>query len=835
MKTSQHESNNDRQENFELTKNDVKQAYLYLKNYVYYENYNFFLKQKIAEFEDNSFDSKINALASLLNNESFTSNSDLQNWLESIDCYVLPKSVKRDEERNANSNDYGHVIRNLTSSKKYCVEKVNYFLNAPVELHIIDVLWCLVVGPLLDKNLTQYCFGNRLDRSSINFIHRKNDGENSPRLFKYFIEQYSSWRDQGINKAINLHKKKENVALLSLDLKSYFYNVDLDFSKIASQIEMAFEDSTRLRDIAIKLNDALEKIFDAYKNKNENYLSLTHSECSEKLGLPIGLASSTVLANWYLAEFDEDTIKNARPDYYGRYVDDIIMVFRNPWADDQSMNSTKSIIDKFLIKQLIKNQDDQSLYVEVANNQLPVQEEKIIIHLLDKGHSRAVLEVFKEQLKERSSAFRFLPSEDIEGELDRFAYDILYDGSRNKLRSITGVREDSTELSSYLARHIILHRLCRMEPNDNVPLQLEHFFKGKNVLTFSRLWEKVYQYAVVIRDYRFLQKFYEYLNSEIDKAGVYPKSANSHRNEDLSRKLQGNLKLYNKISLGLSVALLNMGLFQSGGEISDDRGIRSENVLLPLVRNGNIGSLAKAFRISNLIRHHLVAWPMANFTDFEGDLTNEQKFRKSAMNKDLGLNLEKIDRSPRFIHFDELQLFFLQKSLANKEQGSLLKWQNKFIEGYGMYSFKAPSGDPTEELQDRSDSEADRQDLKEFIENFSSSEQEESEKSNKYNIVVGEKTKTPYGKIRIALANIEINNEDIENAIRKDKESNISFERQENFYEIINSAVEENVDVLVMPELSTPVSWLPFMVAHCRRHQLAMIFPSYSSHLQLFN
>ena len=44
-------------QNFKLTADVVKQAYLYLKSYAYYENLNFFLKQKIAEFEcDPEFD-----------------------------------------------------------------------------------------------------------------------------------------------------------------------------------------------------------------------------------------------------------------------------------------------------------------------------------------------------------------------------------------------------------------------------------------------------------------------------------------------------------------------------------------------------------------------------------------------------------------------------------------------------------------------------------------------------------------------------------------------------------------------------------------------------------
>ena len=422
--------------------------------------------------------------------------------------------------------------------------------------------------------------------------------------------------------------------------------------------------------------------------------------------------------------------------------------------------------------------------------------------------------MFKEELQERSSAFRFLPGEEIDRELDRFAYDVLYEGSRNKLRSIAGLRENATELASYLARHITLHRLCKINRKGSVLPQLKLFFKGKNVLQFSRFWEKVYQYAVVVRDYDFVRTFYEYLDSEIKKAAVH---SEKNGNGTLTRILRDDLRLYNKISLGLSVALLGADLFQPNGEISG-RGKKSKRLLLSLVGDEGIGRLATAFRDANLFRHRLVAWPLANFTGFSGDLTDERKFRESDMDpEDLDINDEKIQRSPRFIHFDEWQLFYLQNSLAEIEHRSLSQWQEVFRKEHERYF----SGIPVDRSGDGHIC-GEMQVLKRLRKAF---EYENSkEKRQRYWISVGEKPESSPKKIRIALANVKISKSDIENAIRKDKKPNISFERQKRLYEILNSAVRERADVLVMPELSTPVSWLPFMAAHCRKHQFAIIF-----------
>ena len=818
-------SENATPENFEITENVVQRAYLYLKDHVYHENSNYFLKQRIAEFECDSIDLKIKDLFLLLNDDNFTTNSVFTAWLESIDCNVLPKLVKRPEYIDDNDKTNGLVISNVTSSSEYIVEKVNYFISASIELHIIEILWCLVVGRILDEDLSECCYGHRLHNSAKEFT-RQNKARKTRPLFKYYVRQYGSWRDQALSVATDIHKNNENVVLLSLDLKSYFYNVDLVFNKIAAKIESDFEDNDWLCGFALKLNESLEMIFSAYHNKIAPYLEFTHSDCKHvKLGLPIGFASSSVLGNWYLANFDKDIIEKARPDYYGRYVDDIIMVFRNPGTDYRDNLTVKSVVSKFLGEHLIEGDEtagddttkDSCFYIEVDGHHLPVQKDKLIFYRLEKEHSRAVLEVFREELKERSSAFKFLPGEDIEGELDRFAYDILYEGSHNKLRSITGLRENETELASYLARHIILHRLCKVSKKDSVLPQLERFFKGRNALQFSRLWEKVYQYAVVVRDDEFIQKFYNYLNSEIEKARVVEKSGDPII-DTLTIRLRKNLGLYNKISLGLSVALLETDLFQSGGELTS-RAKRSNGLLSSLVGKQGIGRLAGDFRDSNLIRHYLVAWPLANYTDFRGDLTDERKFRDSPMGlEDPDFNDEKIQRSPRFIHFDEWQLFFLQKSLTEKEFRPLSQWQEVFRKEHEKYF----SGMPVEQSGDGHTS-GEMQVLLGLREALAE-EKNLTEKSQTYSISVGKKPESLPKKIRIALANVRINRADIGNAIRKDKKPNISFARQKRLYDIINSAVRERADVLIMPELSTPVSWLPFMAGHSRKHQLAIIF-----------
>ncbi len=825
-------------QNFELTEDVVKQAYLYLKSYAYYENINFFLKQKIAEFEcDPEFNERIKELARLLARGRISQGRKFKGWIEDVSYRILPKSVSRPEDKDDNGERNELFISNVTTSSSYRADKVNYFITAPVELHVVEVLWCLVVGPLVEEELRECCFGYRMDDMAKKFCSQPVGRQNSQALFKHYMHQYSSWRDRALEMAKEISESGEDVALLSLDLKFYYYNIDLNFEKIKDRVKEGFRNDDRLRGIALALTDSLEKIFSAYHKKTVPLLSSTHPGCEGRTGLPVGFLSSSILGNWYLAGFDREILETARPDYYGRYVDDILMVFRNPGTDHGTDPPVKSFVRRFLGEQLkeVEPGDGEKdsapcFYIKVDDNLLPVQQDKLILYLLDREHSRAVLEVFRQELQERSSAFRFLPGEDVERELDIFAYDILYEGSHNKLRSIVGLAENETELASYLARHIILHRLCETDKKDSVLPQLKLFFKGKNALRFSRLWEKVYQYAVVVGDHEFIRAFYESVNSEIGRIEVHRASGGT--DDDLTEELREDLETCNKISLGLSVALLDMDLFWPEGE-TNGTGERSKGLLPALVRDEGIGPLAAVFRDSNTIRHNLVAWPLANFTGFKGDLIDEREFRNAYSDmKNLDLENRKIALSPRFIHFDEWQLFYLQRFLAEGRSTALLRWQGVFEEEYKKHFFNVPverfeDGKTSEEirvLRNKRIAEKLRKPFSKSEDKEKGKGKEDDDKASGFFFIVGKKTERPPKKMRIALANIKIEESNIQKAIRKDKKPNTDFGRQKDLYKVLNQTLEEKADILVMPELSIPVSWLPFMVEHCRRHKQAMIF-----------
>ncbi|HCD2344706.1 TPA: RNA-directed DNA polymerase, partial [Klebsiella pneumoniae] len=630
---------------------DVKKAYLYLKSYAYHENLNLFLKQRIAEFESEGQADHFIEIVNVIKDGNIKNNENLIRWFGKVNFHVLPKSIdiKGELEQNEHNKRNGLFISNVRDADIYQISKVNYFINAPVQLHIIDMLWCVFAAPAIETLLEDNSYGNRMHPSAIRYaVAKRTSG--GQEIFKRYIDQYNLWRDQAVSIATDLSKEEHDVALLSLDLKSYFYFVDVDFDKIKEAINRYYSQSDTLRDLSIRLTDIIDDLYSLYNKITNTLQKKTHPNCINKKRLPIGLASSSIIANWYLSDFDKSIADEVRPAYYGRYVDDILMVFKRPKLDME--RPIDSFVDNYLAEVLLRDTSDGNYAISVNNNLLPVQKDKLILQFFDKAHSRAGLEVFKQELDERSSAFKFLPSEHIEKELDKFAYDVLYDGSANKLRSIVGLAENETELAKYLTSHITAHRLCKLDKNSSVLPQLKQFFKGQNALRFHRLWEKIYQYSLVTKNYSFATSFHHYVIREVSKV----EGAHTDKNiklRTLSMKLIRDLKYYNELSLAITVGLLDLKSPVSENEslLIGNAFLTNRTKLSELVYFGSdLHEYSWQFRCSNLIRHHLVAWPLLNYSNFNGDLSSENGFMSGA---GFSLEQEKINFSPRFIHYDE--------------------------------------------------------------------------------------------------------------------------------------------------------------------------------------
>lgn len=553
-----------------ITKDVVISAYNCLKSYAYYENLNFFLKAEVARFENTNFDRKINKIVSFFYNKN---ENDFEQWLSKIDVDILPKKIESHLDIKQKSGAL--FLSNNKTTNEYSVSAVNYLIVAPVEIYLIETLWSMFVGSMIDDMFSNSVFGNRISGTIKKYSKdtEYSDKVTAKNLFERYIENYNRWRDGGIDKAIEIiEKDKNDVAILSLDLKSFYYNIDINFDDIESLIKDKQLNETK--EFSLFLNKKLRSMHEKYREKISPYISETHPHSVDK-GIPIGFTSSAVLANWYLMRFDNDIKSQINPSYYGRYVDDILFVFSSPNIDigskgDEVINFIDDTLGNF-IEPTTEESNDFSLTEEYHG--LPVQKDKLIFHYFNKEHSLAGLQLFKQEIENRSSAFRFLPDEHISNDLDKFAYDILFDGSVNKFRSIVGLAENETELSKYISSHILAHRLCNLPSSENTLKQITMFFKGENCLRFSRLWEKVLSYTLITRKYGFSVSFYKQINETINKM-KWKDSKNP-----ITLKLLNGMHEYIDISLCLNVALLDLNVLL-GDENSDNNALESIRLLL---------------------------------------------------------------------------------------------------------------------------------------------------------------------------------------------------------------------------------------------------------------
>lgn len=211
----------------EINIQHVEKAYLYLKGLAYHENLNLFLKQQIAEFEiqnmrvnqllddeenNNGLDDVFTNIVSTINSNEASANKQFQRWAKDISYRLLPKVVEREEDykQRKHNEDKGLFISNVRESDEYAVSKINYFITAPVEIHIIETLWCLFVGSVLETKMSKDSYGNRMHPTALKNATSE-DGTTGTGLFKRYIYQYNKWRNQAVEVATNISKDNDDV------------------------------------------------------------------------------------------------------------------------------------------------------------------------------------------------------------------------------------------------------------------------------------------------------------------------------------------------------------------------------------------------------------------------------------------------------------------------------------------------------------------------------------------------------------------------------------------------------------------------------------------------
>lgn len=735
----------------------VTDAYDKLKSYVYYDNFSLDLRVKLAEYEK-LISSNIERLSSELETYINSGTSEyIDVLINNIKYRIIPKKFKKNEINDADGIFY---ISNINEKEEYVCEKETYFIDCHVDLHIISFLWVLKIGNEIDKDLGSQCYAYRtVKRTGKKKIWIK-------KVFPRYFEKYQYWRDNALRAAKALHSVGEDVAIISLDIKNYYDSVNMDLSQLDLP-ENGFK----------FLNDLLIKVHDGYKNKRAGTSNVTN-----KL-LPIGLVSSGMLANFYLKSLDEKIEEKIKPKFYGRYVDDLLLVISNPELTD---DPAEFIENKLVKKEVLTGEGDE-YSVTIGDHKIYIQKEKFKIYHFKATEPITLLDEFRRTIKKNSSEFKFLPEVDnLFRDFTSKSLNISYSDTINKIRSIEGINHDKYGSSKHLANILFVLKETNNLKDDLIETingQIGEIFRGQRNLELNGLWEKVFTIFTINKDTKQIVDFLEYTVNLILKI--------KHKEYfTLQEALTNHLINSLSMAVALDFPFFSEYIFR---EIKERMIKLPDDVsFVPIIEARDVREQAQHLISSNLFRHNYIQFPLLNICKQSDDFS----FRDAILNKVVNFRFhhEKSKFFPRFIQYHELGAFYLLESLCKKN--AKLKNHNfiikKYIDINKLNPDKKLLSFPTE---------------KNIFHNA--------------RLIDTTITSSKKSKYKISIINIQVDADNSKsNYLNR---PNLSDVRMSEINHVLNLSVKEGADIIVFPEISIPFQWLSHISDFSKRNGVAII------------
>ena len=354
-----------------------------------------------------------------------------------------------------------------------------------------------------------------------NILNIDNNGEFvDKRLFKHYSGKYNDWLNNGIKVAKDKIGEKEDVTLVSLDLKDFYHSMLINYHDLPNG---------KNEKLGRILNDILGKAASHHMDE------LGMGREDENSFLPVGPYSSPILANWLLRELDNCLRGDDNCIYYGRYVDDILMVFHNETAFMKNVASMEDFLGRFTYNPIFSNfaeQDGRHIKIHLSSsyNDLEFNRDKFRIAVIQNSDPVAISS-FTSSIIETSSFSYDYEDEENEDVInnDRVNFDR---GTGVKANTKPHVRLLKKEPSFYKSETEQFRELLKKDnPRFEIAVQLDKvieeqltgpydidkelsslligFFQGNFALSFYNLWERVFTYFFAIED---LDSIYELAN-----------------------------------------------------------------------------------------------------------------------------------------------------------------------------------------------------------------------------------------------------------------------------------------------------------------------------------
>jgi hypothetical protein len=789
---------------------DIEKAYKKLKASVYYDKTQLALRNKIVMYEKYCAP-RFQDIADMLNSSSPQKwNQQKKVMLSTIRALTLPKELKVDTNENVIMNDI---------SEKVVVEKPQYFIDCDAEVQLLGVLWILTIGKILDKEFYEHSYGNRLKKNLL----KEGTAETSfsPYLFQPYYEQYESWRDTGLGVAQDILKNKKDAIILTLDFQSFFYSVNSFYEMYLN----SHEDEVyikRINEFVFEVLKEYSSLFSIYDNRDF---------------LPIGFLPSNILSNWYLDKLDHEIIKRWNPAYYGRYVDDIIIVDKieknseiyNIAHKDSNLNS-KFIIEYFLCncqnsrdtlcpngRGLFVSDTDQNnnQMFKVSNeifrdkkNKIVVQNKKVKVFYFKNSSSDSLITRFRNDIAKNKSEFRFLPEEETIIEKDDYTeiYTLKNNGTINKLHGVASIAVDKYELSKFLGKYTRIGNLINDKVESKFEKDIEKIFSHYVTIENYNLWEKVFLNLVINNELETLLRFTNDIFEAIKNLTFIDKNENhGHRIVEITDSL---------------FIIFSSGLYKS---LAHSWGPHIEKCIdeltkinFPKAKEGTtefIRELVCEYRanycLTRMLDRSMMPAMIDAYIDKDGELLiddgNEMNLADFTCLIKYAINLKYEEINYRYYPYiiapQDIALGYYLDALKNGYMPSDNDIVHQVNSQYMMLNYMSQS----------SISNPLSHDIKVF--NLKTPQDIKG-----YAITVGSKKQDQF---KIGVANVELKDETLikaytDNPVR-------TYDRYKKMASVVNEAIKNNVDILVLPESYLPFEWIHLLAKTSSRTGMAII------------
>lgn len=307
-------------------------------------------------------------------------------------------------ERNGNglifsspAEEWAHTCSLLAESDPPSKPKAEFRVmsKCSLDFHVLSTLWMLEVGHLFDAKLTSCAYGNRLRRTS--------DGKGINRLslgsFQPYLKPFRDWRDQGITAMRSALDANKKIVALTADIRSFYHELNPGFMLIPAFVSDV---------LGLELDDQQKKLHRLFIHALQAWAVATPLQ----KGLPVGLPASAVVANVALAELDRIVEQQIAPLYYGRYVDDILLVMES----GVSFRSTTELWEWLFARSSSKLGWADQKHKEIgfqpaylADSQIRFANAKNKIFMLVGESGKTLVDAIARQIHERASEWRAMP------------------------------------------------------------------------------------------------------------------------------------------------------------------------------------------------------------------------------------------------------------------------------------------------------------------------------------------------------------------------------------------------------------------------------------------